>query len=76
MKIDITEDHIKEVAEARNYKITDMDAVKKYIRKKAIDECREDGATHLCVFLENILVEAAEDAEDFIEHIFAKEKHQ
>jgi hypothetical protein len=66
MNITITDDHIQEVASSINMKITDMNKMKKYIKKKSLDECREDGATYLCIFLEKIINKAYEDDEGFI----------
>jgi len=62
----ITDDHILEVASAINMEITDIDSMKKYIKEKSMDVCREDGATHLCIFLERIINEAYEDSEGCI----------
>ena len=61
MEIEVTDEHIEEVASAKNYSITDMKELKRYIAKKVVDEAREDGATHLCIFLENMIDLAYED---------------
>ena len=66
MNIVVTSEHIKEVSAAINLNITDLKAAKKYIKNKVLDEVREDGATRLCILIENIIVAALEDAEDFI----------
>ncbi len=65
MKIEISDEHIKNLAKINNYQIKDLDKLKNYLKEKIADEVQEDGATHLCVFIEKLIHLAYEDGIDF-----------
>ncbi len=64
MKIEISDEHIKNLAKINNYQIKDLDKLNNYLKKKMMDESQENGATYLCVFVEQLLHLAYEDGLD------------
>ncbi len=61
MQIEISDQHIKNLAKVNNLKINDMNKLQKYFKFKAGDEAQENGATYLCIFIEQLLRLAYED---------------
>lgn len=61
MQIEISDEHIENLAKINNLKINNLDKLKKFIKFKVNDEAQENGATYLCVFIEQLLRLAYED---------------
>jgi len=61
MKIEILDEHIENLAKINNLQINDLDKLKKYFEFKIDDEAHENGATYLCLFIEQLLRLAYED---------------
>ena len=61
MQIEISAEYIEELARANNLQITDLDRLIKYFKFKIGDEAHENGATYLCLFIEQLLRLAHED---------------
>jgi hypothetical protein len=61
MQIEISTEHIEELARANNLQITELDKLIEYFKFKIDDEAQENGATYLCLFIEQLLWLAHED---------------
>ena len=61
MQIEISDEHIENLAKVNNLQINDLDKLKKFIKFKINDEAHENGATYLCLFIEQLLCLAHED---------------
>jgi len=61
MQIEISDEHIENLAKVNNLQINDLDKLKKFIEFKINDEAHENGATYLCCFIEQLLHLAHED---------------